>query len=163
ERALETMRMFGFVAVSGVLDRAALDRIRAAMYRAQKAIGSEVGQDRLQRAGELGVLRLLCKYDQAFLELLATPEILAVVPAPVCGGGLDARVPVDPVSSGRAEHGGRRPARDQPPVHAIVGQAADRLRARPRRRPRPGPASPDAAAPRLVHPRGDQPGRLLPT
>jgi ectoine hydroxylase-related dioxygenase (phytanoyl-CoA dioxygenase family) len=82
-KALETMRMLGYVAVSGVLDTTTLERIREAMYRAQKAIVAEVGNDRLQRAGELGVLRLVAKYDQAFLDLLAIPEILAVVDATV--------------------------------------------------------------------------------
>jgi ectoine hydroxylase-related dioxygenase (phytanoyl-CoA dioxygenase family) len=82
-RALETISALGFVAVSGVLDPPALTRIREALYKAQKTINAEVGQERLQRAGELGVLRLLCKYDQAFLDLLATPEILAVVDATV--------------------------------------------------------------------------------
>ena len=82
-KALDTMHTLGFVAVSGVIDQPALARIKEAMYRAQKAIAAEVGQDRLQRAGELGVLRLLCKYDQAFLDLLAVPEILAVVDATV--------------------------------------------------------------------------------
>lgn len=82
-KSLETMRALGFVAVSGVLDAPRLTRIREAMYRAQKAITAEIGQDRLQRAGELGVLRLLCKYDQVFLDLLAVPEILAVVDATV--------------------------------------------------------------------------------
>jgi ectoine hydroxylase-related dioxygenase (phytanoyl-CoA dioxygenase family) len=53
------------------------------MYGAQKAIVADVGADRLQRAGELGVLRLVAKYDPIFLELLATPEILAVVDATV--------------------------------------------------------------------------------
>ena len=82
-KALETMRALGFVAVSGVLDEATLKRLRQAMYGAQKAITAEVGQERLQRAGELGVLRLLCKYDQAFLDLLAIPEILAIIDATV--------------------------------------------------------------------------------
>jgi ectoine hydroxylase-related dioxygenase (phytanoyl-CoA dioxygenase family) len=82
-KALETMRMVGFVAVSGVLDAGMLGRIREAMYRAQKAIVADVGADRLQRAGELGVLRLVGKYDPIFLELLATPEILAIVDATV--------------------------------------------------------------------------------
>jgi ectoine hydroxylase-related dioxygenase (phytanoyl-CoA dioxygenase family) len=82
-KALETMQMLGFVAVSGVLDTAMLGRIREAMYRAQKAIVADVGTERLQRAGELGVLRLVAKYDPIFLELLATPEILAVVDATV--------------------------------------------------------------------------------
>jgi ectoine hydroxylase-related dioxygenase (phytanoyl-CoA dioxygenase family) len=82
-RALQTLHTLGFVAVSGVLQTTTLDRIREAMYRAQKVISAEVGQERLQRAGELGVLRLLCKYDQVFLDLLATSEILAVVDATV--------------------------------------------------------------------------------
>jgi ectoine hydroxylase-related dioxygenase (phytanoyl-CoA dioxygenase family) len=82
-RTLETMRMLGYATVGGVLDAKQLDHIRESMYRAQKAITAEVGQDRLQRAGELGVLRLLCKYDQAFLDILSTPEILAIVDATV--------------------------------------------------------------------------------
>ena len=81
--ALEAMRVEGFVAVSSVIDGHVLDRIRKAMYAAQEAIVAEVGPERLRRAGELGVLRLLCKYDQVFLDLLATPEILSVVDATV--------------------------------------------------------------------------------
>ena len=82
-RAVETMRSIGFVTVSGVLDATTLDRVRNAMYQAQKAIVADVGEDRLKRAGELGVLRLAAKYDQIFLDLLATPEILAIVDATV--------------------------------------------------------------------------------
>jgi ectoine hydroxylase-related dioxygenase (phytanoyl-CoA dioxygenase family) len=81
--ALEAMRLQGFAAVTSVIDGHMLDRVRKAMYEAQKAIAAEVGAERLQRAGELGVLRLLCKYDQVFLDLLATPAILAVVDATV--------------------------------------------------------------------------------
>jgi ectoine hydroxylase-related dioxygenase (phytanoyl-CoA dioxygenase family) len=82
-KALETMRMQGFVAVSGVLDAEMLGRVRKAMYSAQKGILADVRADRLQRAGELGVLRLVARYDPIFLELLSTPEILAVVDATV--------------------------------------------------------------------------------
>jgi ectoine hydroxylase-related dioxygenase (phytanoyl-CoA dioxygenase family) len=82
-RALETVRLEGFAAVSSVIDDHMLDRIRVAMYAAQKAIATEVGPERLQRAGEVGVLRLVCKYDQVFLDLLTKPEILAVVDASV--------------------------------------------------------------------------------
>jgi len=82
-RALETLRMVGYVAVSGVFDAPMLDRIRKAMYQAQKSIVAEVGEERLQRAGELGVLRLIALYDQVFLDLLATPEMLAIVDATV--------------------------------------------------------------------------------
>jgi ectoine hydroxylase-related dioxygenase (phytanoyl-CoA dioxygenase family) len=75
--------MVGYVAVSGVLDKATLDRIRKAMYKAQESIATDVGAERLQRSGEIGVLRLVANYDQVFLDLLATPEILAVVDATV--------------------------------------------------------------------------------
>jgi ectoine hydroxylase-related dioxygenase (phytanoyl-CoA dioxygenase family) len=49
------------------------------MYRAQQAIGSEVGQESLERAGELGVLRLMLAFDDHFFQLLELPEVLAVV------------------------------------------------------------------------------------
>jgi ectoine hydroxylase-related dioxygenase (phytanoyl-CoA dioxygenase family) len=80
-KAVEMMRAIGYVAVSGVLDVALLGRIRDRMYRAQEAISAEVGEERLKRAGELGVLRLVAKYDQVFLDILALPELLAVVDA----------------------------------------------------------------------------------
>jgi ectoine hydroxylase-related dioxygenase (phytanoyl-CoA dioxygenase family) len=82
-KAVETMHALGYVAVSGVLDEAMLERVRDAMYRAQQQIIAEVGEDRLQRAGELGVLRLVAKYDQVFLDLLAVPQIVAVIDATV--------------------------------------------------------------------------------
>ncbi|HKC18144.1 MAG TPA: phytanoyl-CoA dioxygenase family protein [Candidatus Dormibacteraeota bacterium] len=82
-RALEFVRLLGYSAVSGVLDDSVLARLRAAMYSAQKDIVGEVGRDRLARSGEVGVLRLVAKYDRAFLDLLAVPEILAVVDATV--------------------------------------------------------------------------------
>jgi ectoine hydroxylase-related dioxygenase (phytanoyl-CoA dioxygenase family) len=82
-KAVETMRMLGYVAVGGVLEPAMLTRIHDAMYRAQKAIKAEVGEERLKRAGEVGVLRLVANYDQVFLDLLALPELLAVVDATV--------------------------------------------------------------------------------
>ena len=82
-RALEFVQLQGYAAVGGVLDAGMLERIRKAMYKAQDEIKAEVGQDRLQRAGELGVLRLVAKHDQVFLDLLALPEVLAVVDATV--------------------------------------------------------------------------------
>jgi ectoine hydroxylase-related dioxygenase (phytanoyl-CoA dioxygenase family) len=82
-KTVETMHALGYVAVSGVIDEATLGRIQEAMYSAQKAITAEVGPERLKLAGEVGVLRLLCKYDQVFLDMLARPEILAVIDATV--------------------------------------------------------------------------------
>lgn len=82
-KALETVHALGYVAVGGVLDVAMLGRVRDAMYRAQKAIKAEVGEERLKRSGEVGVLRLVAKFDQVFLDLLALPELLEVVDATV--------------------------------------------------------------------------------
>lgn len=82
-RVLESIRMEGFVAVSSVFEDDQLERIRKAMYEAQKSIARNIGPDRLERAGEMGVLRAVCIYDQVFLDLLATPEVLAVVDATV--------------------------------------------------------------------------------
>jgi ectoine hydroxylase-related dioxygenase (phytanoyl-CoA dioxygenase family) len=82
-RALEYVRLVGYAAVSGVIEVAMLERIKTAMYRAQKQIVSDVGDDRLKRSGEVGVLRLVSRYDQVFLDLLAVPELLAVVDATV--------------------------------------------------------------------------------
>lgn len=80
-RALEFVRLLGYAAVGGVLDAETVERIRKAMYRAQAQIKADIGEDRLQRAGELGVLRLVARHDQVFLDLLALPELLAVVDA----------------------------------------------------------------------------------
>jgi ectoine hydroxylase-related dioxygenase (phytanoyl-CoA dioxygenase family) len=51
------------------------------MYRVQRSIIEEIGQHRLDRAGELGVLRLMLKYDPLFFRFLEQEELLAVVDA----------------------------------------------------------------------------------
>jgi ectoine hydroxylase-related dioxygenase (phytanoyl-CoA dioxygenase family) len=78
-RALQAVRRDGFCVVENVLDAAFLEATRAAMYRVQGAIERDVGRERLGRAGELGVLRLMLKYDPHFLRFLETPELLAMV------------------------------------------------------------------------------------
>jgi ectoine hydroxylase-related dioxygenase (phytanoyl-CoA dioxygenase family) len=42
-----------------------------------------VGKERLRRAGELGVLRIMLKFDPVFIRLLEIPEVLAIVDASV--------------------------------------------------------------------------------
>ena len=49
------------------------------MYRVQERIHADVGEERLERAGELGVLRLMLAYDDHFCSFLELPEVLAVV------------------------------------------------------------------------------------
>ncbi len=76
---LEALRHVGVTVVRNVLAPAFLDTTRDRMYRAQDAYRRELGDERLRRAGELGVLRLLPKYDAHFFKLLEVPEALAVV------------------------------------------------------------------------------------
>jgi ectoine hydroxylase-related dioxygenase (phytanoyl-CoA dioxygenase family) len=80
---LEALRHEGCAAVTGVLGPAFLQATREAMYRVRRAIVETVGEERLQRAGELGVLRIMLKYDPHFFGFLEVPELLAVVDATV--------------------------------------------------------------------------------
>ena len=73
------LRYAGCAVVDGVLSPDLVDRTREAMYRVQERILQDVGQERLERAGEIGVLRLMARYDPFFLELLAIPEVQAIV------------------------------------------------------------------------------------
>jgi ectoine hydroxylase-related dioxygenase (phytanoyl-CoA dioxygenase family) len=79
EQTLEGLQHVGFAIVTGVLDTTFLDATQAAMYNVQKKIREVVGEERLKAAGELGVLRLMLKYDSHFFKLLEIPEVLAVI------------------------------------------------------------------------------------
>lgn len=83
EQALQGLKHLGYAIVEDVVDRPLLDETRERMYAVQRAIRDDVGEDRLQRAGELGVLRLMVAYDEHFLRFLERPEILALVDATV--------------------------------------------------------------------------------
>jgi ectoine hydroxylase-related dioxygenase (phytanoyl-CoA dioxygenase family) len=76
---LEALRYTGCAGVTGVLDAAFIEKTRSRMYQVQAAIRREVGDDRLDRAGELGVLRLMLKFDAHFFRFLEVPEVLAIV------------------------------------------------------------------------------------
>jgi ectoine hydroxylase-related dioxygenase (phytanoyl-CoA dioxygenase family) len=79
ELALEALRHAGCVVVSGVLDAEQVDAVRDALYGAQAGIHREIGLERLERAGEIGVLRAPMRYAPELLGLLEVPEILAIV------------------------------------------------------------------------------------
>jgi ectoine hydroxylase-related dioxygenase (phytanoyl-CoA dioxygenase family) len=78
-RSLKDLRTEGYALVEQVLSPEFVRTTRDAMYRAQEEIVSEVGRDRLAQAGELGVLRLMLKYNQWFFSFLEIPELLAIV------------------------------------------------------------------------------------
>jgi ectoine hydroxylase-related dioxygenase (phytanoyl-CoA dioxygenase family) len=75
----EGVRHVGFAVVGGVVGEQLLGETRAAMYRAQRSIHQVVGEEKLRRAGELGVLRLMMKYEPQLIRLIEIPELLAVV------------------------------------------------------------------------------------
>jgi ectoine hydroxylase-related dioxygenase (phytanoyl-CoA dioxygenase family) len=79
--AMAGIRRDGYAIVEDVLSRAWLERTREAMYLAHECILADVGGQRLERAGELGVLRLMLRYDGHFYSLLELEEVLAVVDA----------------------------------------------------------------------------------
>jgi ectoine hydroxylase-related dioxygenase (phytanoyl-CoA dioxygenase family) len=83
QTTLAGMEVAGCAIVEGVLDDEQLRRTREAMYAAQSAIHDEVGRDRLERAGELGVLRIMLKFDPFFVTFLEIPEVLEFVDATV--------------------------------------------------------------------------------
>ncbi|MGL4551109.1 MAG: phytanoyl-CoA dioxygenase family protein [Gemmataceae bacterium] len=78
---LDALRHQGVAVVTGVLPAKTLEETRARMYAVGRQIRDDVGEDRLKRAGEVGVLRLMMKYDRHFCRLLEVPETLRVVDA----------------------------------------------------------------------------------
>ena len=76
--ALESV-VNGFTVVESVLDRDFLTRTRDSMYAVRDRIVLELGEDRLARAGELGVLRLMLKYDPHFFRFLELPALLTLI------------------------------------------------------------------------------------
>jgi ectoine hydroxylase-related dioxygenase (phytanoyl-CoA dioxygenase family) len=79
----QAVRHAGCCVVENVVARNDLERLRDAMYRAQERIVAHVGRERLESAGEVGVLRLMMKFEPLVLRLLELPEMLAVVDAHV--------------------------------------------------------------------------------
>jgi ectoine hydroxylase-related dioxygenase (phytanoyl-CoA dioxygenase family) len=83
ELCVEALRYEGCAIVEGVLDEELINRTKEAMYGVQLRIREDIGAERLESAGEVGVLRLMLKYDPLFFSLLELPQVLAVVDATV--------------------------------------------------------------------------------
>lgn len=79
----ETIRFQGAVLIKDVLDVSFIGECREKLYEVQQNILKEVGVERLRRAGELGVLRLMLKHSGFFYKFLELPRVLAVVDATV--------------------------------------------------------------------------------
>lgn len=80
---LEHLAYAGCAVLTNVLSPELVAETRARMFTVRSCIVEEVGQARLDRAGERGVLRLMMRYDPFFLQLLEVPEMLAIVDATV--------------------------------------------------------------------------------
>jgi ectoine hydroxylase-related dioxygenase (phytanoyl-CoA dioxygenase family) len=76
---LEGLRYDGAAVVTDVMSPELVARTRAAMYAVRARIVEEIGQERLDRAAEVGVVRVMPRYDPFFLELVALPEMLEIV------------------------------------------------------------------------------------
>jgi ectoine hydroxylase-related dioxygenase (phytanoyl-CoA dioxygenase family) len=83
EKVVEALAFAGVAIVENVLSEDLLGETHEALYRVQRRIHEEVGQERLAAAGEIGVLRLMLKYDDFFFRFLEIPEVLALVDATV--------------------------------------------------------------------------------
>src|SRR5690349_3095319 len=83
DKALKSLRENGFAVVESIADKELLAWTREAMYRVKDALQKEVGRERLERAGEMGVLRLMMRFEPGFTRFLELPEVLAVIDATV--------------------------------------------------------------------------------
>lgn len=81
DNVVESLSYSGFAVVEHVLEPPLVEECREAMYRVRDRIHAEVGLERLDAAGEVGVLRLMLRYDEFFFRLLELREVLAVVDA----------------------------------------------------------------------------------
>ena len=77
--SLQAVRHSGCCVIEDVLSRGFLDETAEALYRVREMIVSEIGHDRIDRAGEIGVLRLMQLYDPHFFKFLEIPEALTLI------------------------------------------------------------------------------------
>lgn len=81
DRAVAEFGQHGFCLIEDVLTKDFLGRTADGLYRVREQIYSDVGQDRLTGAGEIGVLRLMQRYDPHFIAFLEIPEVLQLIDA----------------------------------------------------------------------------------
>lgn len=79
EITAEAIRLLGYCIVENTLDTGFTKDLKRRMKVVHKNIFEEVGEEKLQRAGEIGVLRLMLKFDKEFIKLLEIPEVVSIV------------------------------------------------------------------------------------
>ena len=75
----QDVQALGYAVVPDFVPQALLARLPEQLYEAQRHIEQEIGRERLDRAGERGVLRLLPRFGSVFTDLLALPAMVQVV------------------------------------------------------------------------------------
>lgn len=76
-QTVEALAYGGYEVVTDVFDAGEHAGIRDTMFSARDSIHADVGEEKLEHAGEFGVLRLMVKYEPSLLGLLEKPELLA--------------------------------------------------------------------------------------
>jgi ectoine hydroxylase-related dioxygenase (phytanoyl-CoA dioxygenase family) len=80
---LARIRDVGCALITGAIPPDMLAETSERLRTVQQQIRAEIGEERLERAGELGVLRLMMRFDRFFTRYLEIPEMLAIVDATV--------------------------------------------------------------------------------
>ncbi len=79
----ELIRDTGYAVIENVLGSPDLKICYTSLYSARDRIICEIGKEKLKRANEYGVLRIMMKYEPYFLTLLTNPYLLAIIDATV--------------------------------------------------------------------------------
>lgn len=76
---IEDIKHIGYSIVKNVITPADINEATERMYQVQERILHEVGKERLEKALEIGVLRLMMKYDPYFIKFLEVPAFHEIV------------------------------------------------------------------------------------
>ncbi len=78
-RALQILKTDGVLVIESIISQDDCTRLRISARRALQSIESEIGVERIKRAGESGVIRFPLQFDTAFEMLLDRPDVLSLV------------------------------------------------------------------------------------
>lgn len=76
---LDDLHYVGYSVLENVIDIQEINEAKQRMYAVQDNILHDVGKPTLDRAGEIGVLRLMMKYDSYFIKFLENPIINEII------------------------------------------------------------------------------------
>ncbi len=77
--AVQAVAQVGCCVVEDVLSESLVKDISRSLYAVRDAILDEIGIERLDRAGEIGVLRLMQRYHADFIQFLELPAVTEII------------------------------------------------------------------------------------